>query len=169
MVAAWVSQGLRRLHITPGSVCAGLDCRDAWGMCLRLRNSSAGYLYWLECSRGLPPLLCAIDLSVAIWKVHLPQGVHRRWRNRVPARRSHAGFCVDLLRAGPIAMDHVLRGAVVLLANPKRLLQIYTCRPQQIAPCRVRNGSLASILGPQCFGTFVMSAGENCVCGLWFT
>jgi putative oxidoreductase len=56
-------------------------------------------------------LAIAIDLAVAIWKVHLHNGLTGNGGYEFPLAVATLGFALIFFGAGPIAMDHVLRGA----------------------------------------------------------
>lgn len=51
-----------------------------------------------------------IDLVVAIWKVHLPNGFAGRGGYEFPLAAATLAFALIFFGGGPIALDHVLRG-----------------------------------------------------------
>lgn len=51
-----------------------------------------------------------INLSVAIWKVHLHNGLKNPNGYEFPLAVATIAFALIFLGAGPIAMDHILRG-----------------------------------------------------------
>ena len=51
-----------------------------------------------------------VDLSVAIWKVHLHNGVTGNNGLELPLAVVTLAFALIFFGAGPIAMDHILRG-----------------------------------------------------------
>ena len=51
-----------------------------------------------------------IDLSVAIWKVHLHNGLTGNGGMELPLAVATLAFALIFFGAGPIAMDHILRG-----------------------------------------------------------
>lgn len=51
-----------------------------------------------------------INLSVAIWKVHLHKGLTGQGGMELPLAVATLAFALVFFGAGPIAMDHVLRG-----------------------------------------------------------
>lgn len=55
-------------------------------------------------------LAVCINLSVAIWKVHLHKGLTGQGGMELPLAVATLAFALVFLGAGPIAMDHVLRG-----------------------------------------------------------
>jgi len=57
--------------------------------------------------------LC-IDLSVAIWKVHWHNGLMRDHGSEFPLAIASLAFALIFFGAGPIAIDHVLRGGSTL-------------------------------------------------------
>jgi len=60
-------------------------------------------------TRAAALALC-IDLSVAIWKVHLHKGFAGDGGIEFPLAAATLAFALIFFGAGPIAMDHVLRG-----------------------------------------------------------
>lgn len=55
-------------------------------------------------------LAICIDLSVAIWKVHLHNGLTGNGGAETPLALAALAFGLVFFGAGPIAIDHVLRG-----------------------------------------------------------
>ena len=55
-------------------------------------------------------LAICIDLSVAIWKVHLHNGLTGNGGIEFPLALAALAFGLIFLGAGPFAIDHVLRG-----------------------------------------------------------
>ena len=55
-------------------------------------------------------LAICIDLSVAIWKVHLHTGLTSNGGAELPLALAALAFGLIFFGAGPIALDHVLRG-----------------------------------------------------------
>lgn len=60
-------------------------------------------------TRAAAFVIC-IDLGVAIWKVHLHNGLTGDGGMELPLAVATLGFALIFFGAGPIAMDHVLRG-----------------------------------------------------------
>ncbi len=52
----------------------------------------------------------AVELSVAIWKVHLHNGLTGDHGFEFPLAVASLAFALIFLGAGPIALDHILRG-----------------------------------------------------------
>jgi putative oxidoreductase len=59
-----------------------------------------------------------IDLVVAIWKVHLHNGLTGQGGFEFPLAAATLSFALIFFGAGPIAMDHILRGGGT--GGPKR-------------------------------------------------
>ena len=55
-------------------------------------------------------LAICIDLAVAIWKVHLHNGLTGDHGIEFPLAAATLAFALVFFGAGPIAMDHILRG-----------------------------------------------------------
>lgn len=55
-------------------------------------------------------LAICIDLSVAIWKVHLHNGLTGNNAIEFPLALATLAFAMIFFGAGPIAIDHILRG-----------------------------------------------------------
>ena len=55
-------------------------------------------------------LAICIDLSVAIWKVHFHNGLTGNGGMESPLALASLAFALIFFGAGPIAIDHVLRG-----------------------------------------------------------
>jgi putative oxidoreductase len=51
-----------------------------------------------------------VDLAVAIWKVHLHNGLTGNGGYEFPLAVAMLAFALVFFGAGPIAMDHILRG-----------------------------------------------------------
>jgi putative oxidoreductase len=58
-------------------------------------------------------LAVCIDLVVAIWKVHLHSGLTGDHGYEFPLAAATLAFALIFFGAGPIAMDHILRGGGV--------------------------------------------------------
>lgn len=58
------------------------------------------------------PAACAVcvDLAVAIWKVHWHNGLTGNGGFEFPLAAAALSFALIFFGAGPVAMDHVLRG-----------------------------------------------------------
>jgi putative oxidoreductase len=55
-------------------------------------------------------LAICVDLAVAIWKVHLHNGLTGNGGTELPLALAALAFGLVFFGAGPIAIDHVLRG-----------------------------------------------------------
>ena len=58
----------------------------------------------------LAALAICVDLSVALWKVHLHNGLTGNGGAEFPLALAALAFGLIFLGAGPFAIDHVLRG-----------------------------------------------------------
>ncbi len=55
-------------------------------------------------------LAILIDISVAIWKVHFRNGLHGPGGYEFPLAIAAIAFALIFFAAGPISIDHILRG-----------------------------------------------------------